>query len=196
MNAPSRLPAPQRRRQLLDRALPLFAAQGFHGTSMDQVARAAGVTKPVLYQHFGSKRCLYLELVDDVGTRIEEAIAKAVAQADGPRQQVEAGFGAFCALVAEDRPAFDLLFAAGSWRAEPGFVERVRQVEGALAEDIAALIVVDGLSAERRRLLACGIVGLTVATCRQWMEHPDGLDPDVLAPQLADLVWAGLRGIS
>ena len=58
-----RLPAHERRRQLLDVALDVFAADGFHSTSMNDVAEAAGVTKPVLYQHFASKRQLYLELL-------------------------------------------------------------------------------------------------------------------------------------
>ena len=66
----ARLPAPRRRRQLLDVALDAFAERGFHRTSMDDVAEAAGVTKPVLYQHFGSKRELYLELLDDVGRQL------------------------------------------------------------------------------------------------------------------------------
>src|SRR5437764_485619 len=64
-----RLPAVQRRRQLLDVSLEVFAGRGFHAASMAEVAQAAGVTKPVLYQHFGSKRELYLELLDDVGQR-------------------------------------------------------------------------------------------------------------------------------
>ena len=69
-----RLPAVQRRRQLLDVALEVFADHGFHGASMDDVATAAGVTKPVLYQHFGSKRDLYLQLLDDVGQRLLEVV--------------------------------------------------------------------------------------------------------------------------
>ena len=60
---PRRLPAPRRRRQLLDVALERFSEGGLYGTSMEQIAEAAGVTKPVLYQHFGSKRALYLELL-------------------------------------------------------------------------------------------------------------------------------------
>ncbi|HLK43031.1 MAG TPA: helix-turn-helix domain-containing protein, partial [Thermoleophilia bacterium] len=82
-----RLPAARRRRQLLEVALEVFARQGFHGTSMDEVAEAAGVTKPVLYQHFRSKRLLYLELLDDVGNQLLEEITKAVASAASPRQQ-------------------------------------------------------------------------------------------------------------
>jgi AcrR family transcriptional regulator len=65
-----RLPAPERRRQLLDVALEAFSARGFHPTSMHEIAEAAGVTKPVLYQHFSSKRELYLELLDDVAGRL------------------------------------------------------------------------------------------------------------------------------
>src|SRR5919204_4170163 len=99
----TRLPAARRRRQLLDVALREFAAPGLHATSMDQVAGAAGVTKPVLYQHFGSKRRLYLELLEDVGRQLSDAIAKATAAADGPRQQVTAGFGTYFHFVAEHR---------------------------------------------------------------------------------------------
>src|SRR5216110_2072625 len=104
----ARLPAVQRRRQLFDVALEVFAQRGFHGASMAELAEAAGVTKPVLYQHFRSKRALYLELLEDVGGRLREAITKATAQADGPREQVHAGFRAYFTFVASQQPAFQL----------------------------------------------------------------------------------------
>ena len=62
-----RLPAGQRRLQLLAVARERFSAQGFHATSMDEVAERAGVTKPVVYQHFPSKRALYRELLNERG---------------------------------------------------------------------------------------------------------------------------------
>jgi len=71
-----RLPAAVRRRQLLDVATSAFARRGFHATSMTDVAVAAGVTKPVLYQHFASKRALYLEALNDVGCRLRQSIEK------------------------------------------------------------------------------------------------------------------------
>src|SRR5438132_1610 len=77
----ARLPAPERRRQLLDSALDVFAARGFHGASMNDVADAAGVTKPVLYQHFESKRRLFVELLEDVGSRLGWLVAEATASA-------------------------------------------------------------------------------------------------------------------
>ena len=78
----SRLPAAQRRRQLLDVALTVFARDGFHDASMNDVARAAGVTKPVLYQHFSSKRDLFVELLTEIGNQLRDTIAKATADAD------------------------------------------------------------------------------------------------------------------
>src|SRR5690242_16718988 len=99
----TRLPAPARRRQLLDVALTVFAARGYHATSMNDVAEAAGVTKPVLYQHFRSKRALYLELLEDVGGRLQDAIGKATATADGPRDQVKSGFRAYFNFVASQQ---------------------------------------------------------------------------------------------
>ena len=66
----TRLPADERRQQLLAVACELFANSGFHETSMDEIAEGAGVTKPVLYQHFPSKRALYAELLDDTGRRL------------------------------------------------------------------------------------------------------------------------------
>src|SRR6266513_871921 len=102
----TRLPAPRRRRQLLDVALEVFAERGYHPTSMNDLADAAGVTKPVLYQHFRSKRALYLELLEDVGGRLRETISKATTEAQSPREQVRAGFRAYFTFVAAQRPAF------------------------------------------------------------------------------------------
>src|SRR5271168_5070499 len=84
-----RLSANERRQQLFSVALELFASRGYRATTMDDIAEAAGVTKPLVYQHFSSKRALYLELVESVSAELLAAIAQATASADGPRQQVE-----------------------------------------------------------------------------------------------------------
>jgi AcrR family transcriptional regulator len=190
----TRLPAARRRRQLLDVALETFAVRGYHPTSMNDIAEAAGVTKPVLYQHFRSKRALYLELLEDVGRRLADAIEKAASEADGPREQVTAGFTAYFRFVADQRNGFQLLFGGGVKRDEE-FADAVRQVELKIAEIIAVFIDVPALSAERRRLLAHGIVGLAEGTGRHWIvEGVDGT-PEELAEQVATLAWAGLRGI-
>ncbi|MCU1353755.1 MAG: putative TetR family transcriptional regulator [Acidimicrobiales bacterium] len=189
-----RLPARERRRQLLDVAVRVFAAGGYHGSSMNEVAEAAGVTKPVLYQHFRSKRALYRELVEDVGSRLEDAITKATAEAAGPRQQVEAGFLTYFAWVDGNRESFAVLFG-GATRADEDFAATALRVESTIADAIAALIDVEGLDTEGRRVLAHGLVGIAESTSRHWLIHDLDLDPEVLARQAAELAWAGLRGI-
>ncbi|MDQ1396609.1 MAG: hypothetical protein QOG64_1868 [Acidimicrobiaceae bacterium] len=189
----ARLPAARRRRQLLDVALEVFAANGFHRTSMEEVADAAGVTKPVLYQHFGSKRELYLELLDDVGGQLMEAIAKAVASADRPREQVLGGFLTYFRFVADHQSAFNLLFGSGARRDEE-FADAVRKVEDTIAEAIAPLIAAD-VDEDHRRLLAHGLVGLAEGTGRQWVASGLDLDPEVVGQRIAELAWAGLRNI-
>jgi AcrR family transcriptional regulator len=191
---PGRLPAAARRRQLLDVALAEFAERGFSGVSMDRVAEAAGVTKPVLYQHFGSKRALYLELVDDVSARLESAVLKATADAASPREQVEAGFLVYFRFVAEHGDAYRLLFDADH-RRDVDLTEAVLRVEEAFARAVAEMIEVEGLSNDDRLLLARGIVGIGEVTARQALRSGDIDDPDRMAQQVATLAWAGLRGI-
>ncbi len=190
---PRRLPAPRRRRQLLDVALERFATNGFHATSMDEIAEAAGVTKPVLYQHFGSKRHLYLELLDDVVGQLMDAVTKATAEAFGPHQQVEAGFAAYVGYMVDHPQAFPLLFGGAS-RRDPEFAEAVARAEDAMAEGVAALIEAD-IDDTHRRVLAYAVVGMAEGVLRHWeTERPD-IPPEALVRQMAELAWAGLRGV-
>jgi AcrR family transcriptional regulator len=189
----TRLPAARRRRQLLDVAQEAFAGAGFHGTSMDDIADAAGVTKPVLYQHFASKRALFLELLDDVGKQLLDAIATATNAADTPRQQVEAGLTAYFQFVADHHSSFVLLFGDGSRRDEE-FAEAVERVEAVIAEFIAALINVD-LDGDHRLLLAHAVVGLAEGSSRRWVAAGANEPAHVAASRVADLAWAGLRAV-
>lgn len=193
-----RLPAARRRRQLLDVALAAFSEGGFHGTSMDDVASAARVTKPVLYQHFGSKRDLYIELLDDVATRLVEEIADATAHAASPRLQVEAGLTAYFDFVDRSEAAFRLLFGGGSKRDED-FASKVAQVEDVIAELIAGLITAE-IPPGQKLALAHGIVGMAETTCRHWLraranDPATAPTPTEVALQLAELAWGGLRGV-
>lgn len=189
----NRLSAPERRRQLLDTAVEVFASRGYHGASMNDLAEAAGVTKPVLYQHFASKRELYLELLGELGAALQERIEKAAAAAGGPRRQVEAGFAAYFRFVAEHRSAFALLFGSGA-RRDDEFADAARRVETAMAEVVASLIEAE-LDERHRRVLGHGLVGLAEATGRHWVAGGLEPGPDVLARQMADLAWAGLRNV-
>lgn len=161
---------------------------------MNEIAEAAGVTKPVLYQHFRSKQDLYAELLTDVGAQLQAAITEAVSSADGPRRMVEQGFDAYFDFVDEHRAAFRLLFSS-DFRTQTRFAEIVSGVENAIAEQIAALIEIDGLSKTSRRLLGHGIVGMVEAACEHWLSESTEATPAELSRHLADLAWRGLRGV-
>ena len=202
-----RLPADQRRGQLFDVALRLFAGRGFAATTMDDIASAAGVTKPLLYQHFASKRALYLELVDSVARDMLVAINDATSQASGPRQQVEAGFAAYFDLVVTHQDAFRLLFGSDV----PDDLElsrALRRVEDTVAEAVGPLIDA-GLDPEHRRLIAYAVVGMATGASRHWLASAgltgdpgpakelgtEELEAGRLARRVADLAWAGLRSV-
>ncbi|MFZ4517772.1 MAG: TetR/AcrR family transcriptional regulator [Microthrixaceae bacterium] len=189
-----RLPAAERRTQLLATAETVFADKGYHATSMNDVAEAAGVTKPVLYQHFSSKRELFVELLGEIGQELQETIAKATADAAGPRQQIENGFRAYFGFVGARTAAFRVLFGSGA-RRDPEFASFARTVEDSIARTIAELIVVDGRPVPNRLVLAHGIVGMTEATSRYWLAHDREPDIDTLAQQLSRLAWSGMRGL-
>jgi AcrR family transcriptional regulator len=189
-----RLPAAERREQLLTVAVDVFAHNGFHNTSMNDVAEAAGVTKPVLYQHFASKRALYLELLAEIGAELRDTIAKATADAEGPRQQIDLACLAYFKFVADNVNAFRVLFG-DSTRRDEEFADEARRVEASIAELAAELINVEGLSWERRLLLGNGIVGLAEGACRYWLANSVEVDARTLAGEVSQLAWAGLRGI-
>jgi len=189
-----RLPAEQRRRQLLDVACGVFAERGFHATSMDDVAAAAGVTKPVLYQHFPSKRALFVELLDDVGHQLLGELAVATSAVTSGRERVEAGFTAYFRFVTGNEAAFRLLFGAAA-RNDAEFEEIVERVLDETAEAIIQLIDIPG-TAEHRRVLAHALIGVAEATSRDALtDDGSALEPAVLAQWVSELAWFGLRGV-
>jgi AcrR family transcriptional regulator len=198
-----RLTADSRRKQLIGVALENFARNGLEATTMDDIASAAGVTKPLLYQHFSSKRALFLELLSDVARDLVGEIAKAIADARTPREEVEAGFSAYFHYALTHENAFRLLFDR-SVPHDGELNEALRRVEDAFAEAVSPLIEAD-IDASHQRFLAEAVVGMAEGASRSWLRwreqggvrSPDDLrmEADRLARRTADLAWAGLRSI-
>jgi len=190
----TRLPADERRQQLLAHACELFARSGFHETSMDDIAEAAGVTKPVLYQHFPSKRALYIELLEDTGRRLIDRLAEATVHETSGRARVESGFRAYFEFAVGDRSSFRLLFGA-SIRSDPDFARTVDEVLESAAATISTLIDLP-TSEQQRRVLAYALVGMGESVGRHALGDPgDTVDGDELAAWIAELAWFGLRGV-
>jgi AcrR family transcriptional regulator len=188
------MPADQRRQQLFEVARERFAQQGFHATSMDEIAEAAGVTKPVLYQHFPSKRALYVELLEETGRQLLSTLAEATAAAGTLRERVELGFRAYFQFAIGNRSAF--LFLLGtSLRSDPEFGRIVEEILDAAAETIATLIELPA-SDDQRQMLANAIVGMAESVGRRALRDPFAVvDGDQLAGWISELAWFGLRGV-
>ena len=192
------MPAAARRTQLLDVALERFAAGGYHETSMEEIADAAGVTKPVLYQHFHSKQELFAELLESEGRHLLDDVQSRAAAEDNPYRRVLAGFRAYFEFVCRRTSAFQLLFGSGARLADE-FADYVRQLEEDIATVIGHFIDAD-IDDAYRDLLGHAIVGLGEVASRRWVATNgiDDLETDEaerMAVRLADLVWAGLRSL-
>ena len=200
-----RLTADARRRQLFEVALALFAEHGYPSTTMDDIAEAAGVTKPLVYQHFESKRALYLELMDVFSGELVTSIVKATATAQGPRQQVELGFAAYFELMVDNEQAFRLLYGRDA-PDDPELGAALVRVEETIAQAIDPLIDA-GLDPAHRLLLAHAVVGMAEGASRHWLDarkeqsaaagdgDRGGDEAGRLATRLADFAWAGLRQV-
>jgi AcrR family transcriptional regulator len=161
---------------------------------MDEVAEAAGVTKPVLYQHFPSKRALYTELLEDVGQRLLEKLADAAATVGGGRQLVQNLLDSYFRFVTDNASAFRLLFGA-SVRNDAEFAMVAERVLEQLADAVARMMALD-VPLEHRRVLSHAVVGMAEGVSRRALFDPEAeADPEMLTHWTAELVWYGLRGI-
>jgi AcrR family transcriptional regulator len=193
----ARMPRGARRRQLLAAAQEVFVAQGYHAAAMDDIADRAGVSKPVLYQHFPGKRELYLALLDESIEALIEAVRQALASTTDNKQRVHATVRAYFSFVEDQQGAFKLVFES-DLTGEPAVRERVDQVGRVCAEAISEIIAQDtGLPAAECRLLAAGLAGMAQVTARSWAGGGDSDEPmprETAVSLVAALVWRGISG--
>lgn len=190
----TRLPAERRRQQILDVACTVFANRGFHATSMDDIAAAAGVTKPVLYQHFPSKRALFIDLLGDLGRRLLDELEQATSSAHSGRERVEVGFVAYFRFVTRNESAFRVLFGASA-RNDADFADVIERLLDEVASAVSQLIDIEG-TVEQRRVLAHALIGIAEATSRDTLtDDGSDLDGEQLAGWVSEFAWFGLRGI-
>jgi len=190
----ARLPRQARRRQLLGAAQEVFVSQGYHAAAMDEIAERAGISKPVLYQHFPSKRALYVELLEETGRQLLSTLAEATGQAGTLRERVELGFRAYFRYAVGDRTGFMFLLGT-SLRSDPEFARIVEEILDAAAETIATLIEIPA-GEEHRQMLANAIVGMAESVGLKALRDPDAVvDGDLLAGWISELAWFGLRGV-
>jgi AcrR family transcriptional regulator len=189
-----RLPRTARRRQLLDAALSVFVAQGYHSAAMDDIADRAGVSKPVLYQHFPGKRDLYLALLDESANALMDAVQAAMLSTTDNKARVRATVSAYYEFVEDKTGAFRLVFES-DLIGEPEVRERLEAVERQCSDAVAAVIAEDtGLPAAEARLLGAGLAGIAQVTARAWAANGEPLPREQAIDLVASLAWRGIRG--
>ncbi len=189
-----RLPRRERRAQLLESALEVFVAQGYHAAAMDDIADRAGVSKPVLYQHFPSKLELYLALLDRSCDIVIDNCRQALVGTTDNKQRVAAAMAAFYDYVAHDAGAFRLVFESDLTN-EPAVRDHIERVTTECGALIADVIREDtGLPDAAARLLAVSLVGMAQVSARYWLTDAGGLDQDEATALIAGLAWRGIRG--
>lgn len=197
-----RMARAERRSQLLAIAQDLFATEGFHHVSMDDIAERAAVSKPVLYRHFPSKLDLYLAVVDEQGAALLAAVERAVAPLEaGPvargegRAVVAAVVDAYLAFVQVAGESSTLLFESDvthdhqvRGRVEHATAEATRRI----AE---VLTVVTGRDRTDADVLAAALVAAAQGAATYWLRHGAGQSTDRVVALVTDLQWRGLAGL-
>jgi len=190
----ARLSRSARRAQLLLAARDVFAAQGYHAAAMDDIAEKAGVSKPVLYQHFPGKLELYQALLTTYADELVERVSNAITRTDDNRDRVHAAVSAYFDFVAGEGQAYRLVFES-DLRGEP---EASAVVDGALTrciDAVADVVTQDaGLDTPRARLLAVGLVGLSQVAAQYWLDSDQSVPRDEAVALMSSLAWKGLAG--
>jgi AcrR family transcriptional regulator len=192
----ARMPKDQRRAQLLDAANTVFTIRGYHAAAMDDIAEAAGVSKPVLYQHFSSKLELYLALLDRSCERLVEIVEEALTSTADNAERVTAAVGAFYDFVSSASGEFRFVFES-DLTGDNTVQKRLWRVNNDIADAIAEVIASDtALPAAEAKLLAISLVGMAQVGARFWVSKDSASIPVEHAKQLvSQLSWRGLRSL-
>ncbi|MEV7025651.1 TetR/AcrR family transcriptional regulator [Kitasatospora sp. NPDC093558] len=190
----ARLPRSARREQLLGAAQEVFVAQGYHAAAMDDIADRAGVSKPVLYQHFPGKLELYLALLDKHCDALVESTREALSTTTDNKLRVAATMEAYFNYVSSESGAFRLVFESDLTN-EPAVRERVERASEASATLVSKVIQEDTeLPESESKLLAAGVCGLAQITARYWLSQGLEIPRDEAVRLVASLAWRGLKG--
>ena len=190
----ARLPRDERRAQLLSAALEVFTAAGYHAAAMDEIADHAGVSKPVLYQHFPSKLDLYLAVLDLHIDSLVYKIQMAIASTPENANRVKTTIAAYFNFIDSEGEAFRLLFES-DMSVEPAVRERLNRMTYDCAAAVSAVISLDtGLPQEAAMLLGVGLIGSAQVTARHWLDRDSVLTREQAIELVSNVIWRGISG--
>jgi AcrR family transcriptional regulator len=192
-----RLPRAEREQQIFELAHALFAERGYGTVTMDEVAAAVGVTKPLLYNYFGNKERLYQACMEPAGEALVSTVMRALEQTSTPEHALRAGIHAFFEFVNEDRSAWRVLFDE-TLPSEGAIAKRAGEYRSRLNQLVADAILEQlpaGLNRRGRaevQGLSTAVMGAAEALARWWLKT-DALSAAKAAELLVETLEPGLR---
>ncbi|MFI7588443.1 TetR/AcrR family transcriptional regulator [Spongisporangium articulatum] len=189
----TRLPRTARRSQLLQAAREVFVAQGYHAAAMDEIAERAGVSKPVLYQHFPGKHELYMALLDHYAVEVIDDVRQGLSASRDNRLRGLGAISAFFDLVDSEDESFRLIFESDL--NDPEVRSRVEAVHEQCAQMVAELIIEEtSLPTDEAFLLGMALVGMAHTSARFWLRSLRTMPREEAIRLVATLVWRGIAG--
>ena len=190
-----RLPRGERREQLLEAASEVFVDRGFHAAGMDEIADRAGVSKPVLYQHFSSKQDLFLAVLAQHVDVLVSGVRQALRTTTDNRQRLRAAVQAFFDFIEHDSQGYRLIFE-NDYVSEPQVSDQVKVAIEACTDAVFDLISQDsGLEAHRARMIAVGLVGISVDCARYWLGADRPISKEDAVEGTVLFAWGGLSHV-
>lgn len=180
-----KLPRAERERQMLDIASRVFGGRGYHATSMDEIARECGVTKPMLYAYFDSKEGLFLSVVDRAGKALVASVEKLLAEPD-PRARLIRGADLILDFIARDRHAWAVLYAEGLGdsavaRHVAGYRQRIIQLTALTLAQARPAALATAAGRRSAELHAVSLIGAGEAVARWWLDRQNAPAAELLA---------------
>jgi AcrR family transcriptional regulator len=191
----NRLPRDERRGQLLAAASEVFVDRGFHAAGMDEIADRAGVSKPVLYQHFSSKLELYLAVLQRHVDNLVSGVRQALRTTTDNRRRLRSAVQAFFDFIEHDSQGYRLIFE-NDYVSEPQVAAQVRVATESCTDAVFDLISRDsGLEAHRARMIAVGLVGISVDCARYWLGADRPISKEAAVEGTVQFAWGGLSHV-
>ena len=183
--------APERHAQLLLVGRALFAARGLEGTSVEEIAARAGVSKPIVYEHFGGKDGLYAEVVETEVRALVVSFTEALS-GDSPRLLLEQATLALLTYVEHSPDGFRILVRESPVAGGTGsFATIMSDVAGRVEHVLAELFAARGLATSLAPLYSQALVGQVALVGQWWLDHREP-GRDEVAAHLVNLAWNGL----
>jgi AcrR family transcriptional regulator len=190
----------ERAEAVLDAAVAVFSARGYHDASMDAIAARAGVSKPAVYSHYGSKDELYVACIERAAGKFHDALEAGVLAAGGPQERMWSGIIILLDHVERERGEWSMLFEGGALPPGPISTEtaavraRTTALIAKLFTDTAERAGIAGSAIDAMEPLGSAFVGTAEGLIRWWLAHP-GAPKGSVAMYFMNYVWSGLGGL-